>query len=88
MDRSARKVRQGLCADALFKLIRERCERLPDARAVPVNISLADAFSANAPHLDDLRAARVHYIIRIFGSMKACPASNFRLIPDDCKVHR
>ena len=75
MDRSARKVRQGLCADALFKLIRERCERLPDARAVSVDISLADAllsafamFSLKDPSL------------LAFDHRRQDPSDNFRTV--------
>ena len=75
MYRSARKVRQGLCADALFKLIRERCERLPDTRAVPVEISLADAllsafamFSLKDPSL------------LAFDQRRQDPSDNFRTV--------
>lgn len=75
MDRSARKVRQGLCADALFKLIRARCERLTDARAVPVDISLADAllsafamFSLKDPSL------------LAFDQRRQDPTDNFRTV--------
>jgi len=75
MDRSARKVRQELCADALFKLIRKRCERLPDARAVPVDISLTDAllsafamFSLKDPSL------------LAFDQRRQDPSDNFRTV--------
>jgi len=74
-DRSARKGRQGLCADALFRLIRERCERLPDARAVPANISLAHAllsafamFSLKDPSL------------LAFDERRRDPSDNFRTV--------
>ncbi len=43
MDRSARKVRQELSADGLFKLIRQRFDRLTDARAESAGITLTDA---------------------------------------------
>ena len=75
MDLSTRKVRQELCADALFKLIRERCERLPDARAEPVDITLADAllsafamFSLKDPSL------------LAFDQRRQDPSDNFRTV--------
>ena len=75
MDRSARKARRALSADGLFKLIRKRCERLPDARAVKVDISLADAllsafamFSLKDPSL------------LAFDQRRQDPSDNFRTV--------
>ena len=75
MDRSARKARRTLSADALFKLIRERCERLCDTRGVPVDISLADAlmsalamFSLKDPSL------------LAFDQRRQDPSDNFRTV--------
>ncbi len=43
MDLSARKVRQDLSADSLFRLIRCRLDRVADPRADQVGITLGDA---------------------------------------------
>jgi len=43
MNHSTTKVRQELSADGLFKLIRQRLDRLTDARAESAGITLTDA---------------------------------------------
>jgi len=43
MNHSTRKARQELSADGLFKLIRQRLDRLTDARAESAGITLTDA---------------------------------------------
>lgn len=75
MDRSARKVRQELSADGLFKLIRQRFDRLTDARAESAGITLTDAlmsafamFSLKDPSL------------LAFDQRRQDPSDNFRTV--------
>lgn len=75
MDRSARKVRQELSADGLFKLIRQRFDQLTDARAESAGITLTDAlmsafamFSLKDPSL------------LAFDQRRQDPSDNFRTV--------
>ena len=75
MDRSARKVRQELSADGLFKLIRRRFDLLSDARAESAGITLTDAlmsafamFSLKDPSL------------LAFDQRRQDPSDNFRTV--------
>jgi len=79
MNHSTRKVRQELSADGLFKLIRQRFDRLTDARAESAGITLTDA----------LMSAFAMFALKdpsllAFDQRRQDPSDNFRTVYVGC----
>jgi hypothetical protein len=92
MDLSARKARQDLSADSLFRLIRSRFDRVADPRADQVGITLGDAlmsafamFSLKDPSLlafDERRRDANDNFRTIYGIHQAPSDTQMRAILD------
>ena len=91
MSASARKARKDLSADSLFRLIRARCEAIPDPRTNP-DISLGDAlmsafamFSLKDPSLlafDDRRHNPNENFRTLYGLQRVPSDTQMRAILD------
>ncbi len=54
-----------LSADALFKLVRQTFAQVPEHRPMHIAISLGDALSANASHIQELQRHYLHFILGV-----------------------